>query len=54
MEYYDKTLKINPENPNALNNKGNCLKKMGRQESALECFNKALKINPKDELIWYN
>lgn len=32
-------------------NKGNALARLGRYEEALECFNKALDINPKYDLV---
>ena len=48
IKCYDKALSINPENTNALSNKGAALANSGDLESGMKCFNKALEINPLD------
>ncbi|MEX2720770.1 MAG: tetratricopeptide repeat protein [Candidatus Wukongarchaeota archaeon] len=54
LEYYSKTLKINPNHISAWNNKGVALRLLGKFEKAIECFDKALKIDPKDKLALKN
>lgn len=46
ISYYDKILKIDPQNIHALNNKGNAMVKMGNAFDAIAYFNKALEIEP--------
>jgi tetratricopeptide (TPR) repeat protein len=45
---FDQALSINPEDNNALSNKGAALANSGDLESGMICFNKALEINPLD------
>ena len=54
IECYDKALKINPNDTEALNNKGVALYRLGRHEEAIECYDRALEINPNDAEAWYN
>jgi len=35
-------------------NKGTTSKELGSTLSAIECFDKAVEIDPKSALIWYN
>lgn len=57
IEYHDKALKIYPIFE-VWWNKGNILSHLGRYREALECENKALKINPyalkwnSNDLLW--
>nr|MDO8082566.1 tetratricopeptide repeat protein [Candidatus Freyarchaeota archaeon] len=48
IKFYDKALKINPQDVVALTNKGTALDQLGRYEDAVECFDNVLEINPKD------
>jgi tetratricopeptide (TPR) repeat protein len=50
IRYYDKAIKIKPNNALALNNKGNALVKLAKFEDAIKCYDKALKINPNHDL----
>ena len=51
IEWYDKALKIDPNNVFALNNKGLALSNLGKYEEAIEWFDKALKIDPNMFLL---
>lgn len=42
------------DTPNALYNKGNALAKLGRLQEAINAYNEALKLDPKDEDAHYN
>lgn len=46
LENFNKALKIDPENPLILNNKGHALIKLNKFDEALNTLNKALKIIP--------
>ena len=35
-------------------NKGNSLVKLERHEEAIECFDKAIRLNPEDYDAWHN
>jgi serine/threonine protein kinase/tetratricopeptide (TPR) repeat protein len=54
IDYYDKALKINPDDADIWNNKGVALDKLSKHSEAIECYDKALKINPDDADIWNN
>nr|WP_081720188.1 tetratricopeptide repeat protein [Methanobrevibacter arboriphilus] len=45
--YFDKSLKIQPDDVITLHNKSSALSELGRFDEALKCVNKALKLNPK-------
>lgn len=51
ITYFDKILKIDPNNVAALNNKGNAIVKQGNSYAAISYFNKALKIDPNNPLV---
>jgi Flp pilus assembly protein TadD len=38
----------------AWSNKGGALRALGRTEEALDCYDRALALNPRDEQAWYN
>ena len=44
LECYNKIIKLNPEDPEVWNAKGNILSEMNRTEEALECYDKALEL----------
>ncbi len=48
LEYFEKALSLDPDNPNIWNKKGVALRSMGRYGEAIECFNKSLEILPRD------
>ena len=48
IKCYDQALTLNPENTNALSNKGAAFANSGDLESGMKCFGKALEINPLD------
>jgi len=54
IDCYDQVLKINPENADALNNKGVALAALGKYEEAVCYYNQFLKNCPKDVLVLVN
>lgn len=48
---YEKSLSLNPRQPDTLYNKGNVLAELGRQEELIMCFDQALSLSPGDEAI---
>lgn len=48
MTYFDKVLKIDPKDVDALNGKGIVLYSLGKHKASLAYFDKALKINPNE------
>lgn len=48
LEYIEKALSIEKNNPQIWNLKGVALRSMGRYAEAIGCFNKSLEIEPKD------
>ena len=44
LKGYDKIIKINPEDPDVWNAKGNILSELERTEEALDCYDKALEL----------
>ena len=51
---YDNSLKINPEDTTALNNKATALISLKKYQEAMKCFEKAMKIDPLDAIVWHN
>jgi tetratricopeptide (TPR) repeat protein len=47
-------LEIDPQYQQALNDKGMDFYNLGSYQEALDAFDKALKNNPLDKLLWYN
>lgn len=46
IKYYQKAVQVNPEFPVFLYNNGKAHQKLRENREALECFNKALKLDP--------
>lgn len=51
---YDKVLKVNPNNPITLNNKGVQLARQTKYAEAIQCFDKVLKTDPDDAVVLHN
>jgi len=49
LVYFDKVLKIKQDNPDFWNKKGVILRSLGRYQEAVECFEKSLKLDPRDK-----
>ncbi len=49
LGFFEQALLLNPDDPDLWNHKGIALRSMGRYEEAMECFNKSLKIDPRDK-----
>lgn len=47
-------MKLDPKDTIVLNNKAFALEHMGNYDEAMECYNKAMSIEPEDELIEHN
>lgn len=54
VECFDRVLKINPKDVEALNNKGGSLIKLNKYEEAIESLDDALKINHHNFVTYYN
>jgi tetratricopeptide (TPR) repeat protein len=48
IQYYDRSLAINPNDADALSNKGSALDDLGNHTQAIQYYDKALAINPND------
>jgi tetratricopeptide (TPR) repeat protein len=48
LQIFDHLLELNPEIPEAWNNKGVALHRLGRAEEALECYERSLTIDPEN------
>ena len=49
LDFFERALLLNQDDPDLWNHKGIVLRSMGRYEEAMECFNKSLKIDPRDK-----
>ncbi len=49
LAFFEQALLLNQDDPDLWNHKGIALRSMGRYEEAMECFNKSLKIDPRDK-----
>ena len=48
IQYYNKVLEINPNNVDALTNKGVALSKLNNNTGVIQYYNKVLEINPNN------
>ena len=49
LGFFEQALLLNQNDPDLWNNKGITLRSMGRYEEAMECFNRSLKLDPRDK-----
>ena len=49
LGFFEQALLLNQDDPDLWNYKGIVLRSLGRYEEAMECFNKSLKIDPRDK-----
>jgi serine/threonine protein kinase len=54
IEIYDQVLALEPQNTNAWNSKGVCLKKQGKVQEALLCYGKAIECDRHNVSAWNN
>ena len=52
IKYFDKAIKLYPDNSDFWREKGGCLYFSARYEEAIDCFDKAIKLNPKGSYSW--
>lgn len=48
LGFFEQALLLNQNDPELWNNKGIALRSIGRYDEALECFNKSLELDPRD------
>lgn len=48
LSYFEQALLLDQKNAQIWNQKGAALRSLGRYDEALECFNRALEIDPTD------
>ena len=48
LSFFEQALFLDQDNAELWNHKGVALRSMGRYDEALECFNKSLEIDPRD------
>ncbi|HJJ23422.1 MAG TPA: tetratricopeptide repeat protein [Nitrosopumilus sp.] len=49
LGFFEQALLLNQNDPDLWNHKGIALRSLGRYAEAMECFNKSLKIDPRDK-----
>jgi tetratricopeptide (TPR) repeat protein len=49
LRCFEQAIAMNANDPDLWNFKAVVLRSMGRHEEAIECFNKSLKIDPRDK-----
>ena len=54
IEYFEKALKIEPENTNALTLYAECLDFSGKKEEAIAAYKNAVEVNPEEKAIPFN
>lgn len=48
LSFFEQALLLNQNDPELWNHKGVALRSLGRYDEALECFNKSLQMDPRD------
>jgi len=54
IEFYSKSIELNPNYTDAYINKGITLDDLGKSEEAIKCYNKSIELNPNDSLAYNN
>ena len=54
IEYFDESIKLDPQDANAWSNKGLALNNMGKCNDAIKYFERSLRVDPNYALAWYN
>lgn len=54
IKYYEEAFRVDPANPDPLNNTGNIFLARGKKEDAIRYFNKAITIRPNFSESYYN
>ena len=54
IEYYDQSIKIDPQDPKAYNNRGVAKAALGNHTEAIQDYDQAIKINPQYAEIYFN
>jgi tetratricopeptide (TPR) repeat protein len=54
IEYFDKAIKIEPQNAFAWGDRALILDKQGKMDEALESFSKSVAIDSKNAITWHN
>ena len=49
LNLFEQAILLNQKDPDLWNLKGIALRSLGRYDEAIECFNKSLEIDPRDE-----
>ena len=49
ISFFDQALALKPDSPDIWNLKGIALRSLGRYDEASECYNKSLKLDPRDK-----
>ena len=49
LNLFQKAILLNQNDPDLWNLKGIALRSLGRYDEAIECFNRSLKIDPRDK-----
>ena len=49
LNSFEQAILLNQNNPDLWNFKGVTLRSLGRYDEAVECFNRSLKIDPRDK-----
>ena len=49
LSFFEQALLLDEKNPDIWNHKGTALRSLGRYQEAMDCFNKSLKIDPRDK-----
>jgi len=49
LSFFEQAMILEPNNPEIWNQKGSALRSLGRYDEALDCFNRALELEPSDK-----
>jgi cytochrome c-type biogenesis protein CcmH/NrfG len=54
VEYYERALKVSPDNSNVWTDLGTMYRQIGKYDKAVESYDRAVEVDPRNKNAWFN